>query len=447
MNREPVNPNPVDVSSLIDRGHWTAYQKWLVALVALTIVFDGIDNQLLGVVIPTVMREWGVPRSDFAPVVSLGYAGMMMGGALAGLAGDRFGRQTALLGSMVVFGAMTLVAALAHDTATFGVLRLLAGIGLGGAMPNAAALAAEYVPANRRPIAVTIAIVCVPLGATLAGLLGIRALPLLGWRTLFLVGGVVPIVAAVALRWALPESPRFLARRPERWGELAAVLGRMGHAVAPGSGFVDSGDRSAGRASIGSLFAPEFRRDTIALWGAFFSCLLGVYLGFSWLTSLLTGAGFDAGTANTGITAFNLGGVVGAVLGGLAIARFGSRAAMLTMTGVAMAGAVGLSAMTISPAVGVIPIIAMLTLTGSMINGVQTTMYALAAHVYPSSVRATGVGTAVAFGRTGAILTGYVGSWAIEYGGSRSFFAAIAVAMVSTFVALALVRRHVPARR
>ena len=267
---------------------------------------------------------------------------MMTGGALAGLAGDRFGRQTALLGSMVVFGVMTLAAAMADSTGMLGVLRLLAGIGLGGAMPNAAALAAEYVPANRRPIAVTIAIVCVPLGATLAGLLGIRALPLLGWRTLFVLGGVVPIVAAVALRWVLPESPRYLARRSERWSELVTVMRRMGHPVAADSRFVDSGDRSVGRASIASLFAPEFRRDTIALWGAFFSCLLGVYLGFSWLTSLLTGAGFDAGTANTGITAFNLGGVVGALLGGLAIARFGSRAAMLTMTGVAVAAAAGL---------------------------------------------------------------------------------------------------------
>ena len=436
----------VDIGQVLDDGHWSNRQKLFVLLTALTIVFDGIDNQLLGIVIPTVMREWGVPRSDFAPVVSLGYAGMMLGGAAAGLAGDRFGRQTALLGSMVVFGVMTLAAAMADGTATMGALRLLAGIGLGGAMPNAAALAAEFVPANRRPIAVTIAIVCVPLGATLAGLLGIRALPLLGWRTLFVLGGVVPIVAAVALRWVLPESPRFLARRPERWGELVTVMRRMGHPVAADSHFVDSSDRSVGRASIGSLFVPGFRRDTIALWGAFFSCLLGVYLGFSWLTSLLTGAGFDAGTANTGITAFNLGGVVGALLGGMAIARFGSRAAMLTMTAVAIAAALVLSAMTISPAVGVLPIIAMLTLTGSMINGVQTTMYALAAHVYPSSVRATGVGTAVAVGRTGAVLTGYVGSWAIEYRGTESFFGVVALAMVSTFVALALVRRHVPAR-
>jgi AAHS family 4-hydroxybenzoate transporter-like MFS transporter len=366
---------------------------------------------------------------------------------VAGLVGDRLGRRTALLGSMVVFGVMTVAAALADNTTAFGVLRLIAGIGLGGAMPNAAALAAEYVPANRRPIAVTIAIVCVPLGGTLAGLLGIRALPLLGWKTLFVIGGIVPVSAAVALRWMLPESPRFLARRPERWPELVTVMRRMGHDVAQDSRFTDSGDRSVGRASIRSLFMPEFRRDTIALWGAFFSCLLGVYLGFSWLTSLLTGAGFDSSTANTGITAFNLGGVVGAILGGMAIARFGSRAAMLSMAFVAIVGAVGLSVMTISPAAGVLPIIAMLTLTGSMINGVQTTMYALAAHVYPSSVRATGVGTAVAFGRTGAILTGYVGSWAIEYRGTESFFGVIAIAMVATFVALALVRRHVPARR
>ncbi|MBK5297834.1 MAG: MFS transporter, partial [Vicinamibacteria bacterium] len=116
-------PSTVDVGRLLDQGQWTGYQKWLVALIALTIVFDGIDNQLLGIVIPTVMREWGVPRSDFAPVVSLGYAGMMMGGAAAGLAGDRVGRQTALLGSMVVFGVMTLAAAMADSTAMLGALR------------------------------------------------------------------------------------------------------------------------------------------------------------------------------------------------------------------------------------------------------------------------------------------------------------------------------------
>lgn len=443
----PGRGNALDVATLLDARGWTGYQKWLVALVAMTIVFDGIDNQLLGIVIPTVMAEWDVPRSAFAPVVSFGYLGMMLGGMAAGLVGDRLGRRTALLGSMVVFGALTVVAAFVNSTEAFALLRFLAGIGLGGAMPNAAALAAEYVPVRMRPIAVTVTIVCVPLGGTLAGVLGIQALPALGWRNLFIIGGVVPIVAAFAFRWMLPESPQFLARRPARRAELVKVMRRMGHDVPVDAEFVDpSVGRTVRKASLGSLFSAEFLRDTLALWGAFFSCLLAVYLGFSWLTSLLTGAGFDPATANSGITAFNLGGVVGALVGGMAISRFGSKAAMLTMTALAIAGAGGLAVMEITPDASLLAIMVMLTLTGSMINGVQTTMYALAAHVYPTAVRATGVGTAVAFGRIGAVMTGFIGSWAADYGGTHAFFGVVTGMMVVTFIALALVSRHVPAR-
>ena len=162
-------PTPIDVGRLLDESRWTAYQKWLIALTALTIVFDGIDNQLLGVAIPTIMREWAVPRSALAPVVSIGYAGMVLGGAIAGLAGDRVGRRTALLGSMLVFGVATTAAALAMNPSQLAVLRFLAGAGLGGAIPNATALAAEFAPRRVRPIAVTLVIVCVPLGGRLPG--------------------------------------------------------------------------------------------------------------------------------------------------------------------------------------------------------------------------------------------------------------------------------------
>jgi AAHS family 4-hydroxybenzoate transporter-like MFS transporter len=438
--------NSVDVGDVLNAARWGPYQQWLVFLTAITIVFDGIDNQLLGIVIPTLMREWNVPRSVFAPLVSLGYLGMMTGGALAGIAGDRFGRRTALLASMMIFGAMTVAAAAAGGPATLGWLRLLAGIGLGGAIPNAAALAAEFVPLRQRPIAVTVTIVCVPLGATIAGLLGFRVLPVLGWRWLFVAGGVVPLVMAGLLLRLLPESPRFLARHPARWSELVRLLTRIGHAVDGASSFTDSTERVVERASIAALFSRDYRVDTIALWAAFFSCLLAVYCGFSWLTSLLSSAGFSPSTANTGITAFNLGGVAGALLGGVAIARVGSRVSMLTMSAIAVISAVALSQMTITPASGTFSILALLTLLGGMINGVQTTMFALAAHVYPGAVRATGVGTVVSFGRIGAILSGYAGSWAIGYRGSASFFGLIAAAMLATFIALAVVRRHVPNR-
>jgi AAHS family 4-hydroxybenzoate transporter-like MFS transporter len=434
----------LDVGRLLDDGKWGGYQKWLIFLTALTIVFDGIDNQLLGVAIPAIMQEWSAPRAAFAPVVTIGLAGMMVGGALAGLAGDRIGRRSALLLSMALFGVMTAASAAAGTATHLTVLRFLASAGLGGAIPNATALAAEYVPRRHRPVAVTLTIVCVPLGATIAGVLGIRVLPLLGWRALFVIGGVIPVVGAAALLRLLPESPRYLARDPRRWSELARTLARMGHPTPAGATFVDSGEQTAERASIQTLFGKDWRADTLALFGAFFSCLLAVYLGFSWLTALLTSAGFDAGTASSGITAFNLGGVVGALAGSVAIGGLGSRVPMLAMTAGAAAGAIALSAMRIDVSQPVWPILAMLTLTGGLINAVQTTMYALAAHVYPSAVRATGVGTAAAIGRVGAMLSGYAGAWAIDYRGSVSYFLLIAAAMSATFLSLALVRRHVP---
>ena len=436
--------SPVDVGRLLDEGDWGAYQRWLIVLTALTIVFDGIDNQLLGVAIPAIMQEWSAPRAAFAPVVSIGSAGMMLGGALAGLAGDRFGRRTALLTSMLIFGVMTAAGAAASSPMHLTFLRLLAGAGLGGAIPNATTLAAEYVPRRYRPIAVTLTIVCVPLGATIAGLLGIRILPLVGWRALFVVGGVIPVLGALALVRILPESPRYLARHPGRWTELARTLARMGHPTPAGATFADPVEQTVARASIGTLFRPGLRTDTLALFGAFFSCLLAVYLGFGWLTALLTSAGFSPATASAGITAFNLGGVVGALAGSVVIGGLGSRVPMLTMTAGAVAGAVALTAMRIDASQPVLPILVMLTITGGLINAVQTTMYTLAAHVYPSAVRATGVGAAASIGRLGAILSGYAGAWAIDYRGSVSYFALIAVAMSATFVSLAFVSRHVP---
>ena len=441
-----VKPTPIDVDRILNESRWTGYQRWLVFLTALTIIFDGFDNQLLGVALPTIMREWSVTRGAFAPVVSLGYLGMMIGGTLAGYAGDRIGRRNALLGCLAIFGVATIVIAMVNDVGTLGILRLIAGVGLGGAMPNAAALAAEYVPLRQRPFAVTLTIVCVPLGATLAGFAAIAALPNIGWRGLFLIGGATPIVGAIALRWLMPESPRYLVRHPSRWRELAAMLRQMGHDVPDQATFVRPADSTVSQPSLMSIFGGELRVDTLALWAAFFSCLFAVYLGFAWLPTILTGAGLPSTVASSGLSAFNLGGVVGALVGGKLLTRFGSRSIMVGMTAGAVVCALVMSRMSITAQSAVLPILVMLTLTGGLINAVQTTMFALAAHVYPTAIRAGGVGTVVAFGRLGAILVGYAGPWALEYRGSESFFWLMAAALVVTWLALAAVRRHVPAR-
>jgi AAHS family 4-hydroxybenzoate transporter-like MFS transporter len=432
----------VDVGELVDHGPWSSYQKLLVLATALAIILDGLDNQLLGAAVPALMREWDLPRAAFAPVLTSGMAGMMIGGAIGGLVGDRLGRRVALLASVVSFGVLTILVSVADGILTLGVLRFFAGLGLGGAMPNAAALSSEYVPTRHRPFAVTLTIVCIPLGGTLAGIVGAQILPRLGWRALFLVGGILPLILSAVLWKVLPESPRYLTRHRERWSELGALLRRLGHRVDSDTVFVDSSEKAIGRVSARELLVPEFRRDTLALFASFFFCLLSVYIGTNWVPSLLTGAGFDVGVASSGLAAFNLGGVVGAVLGALLITRLGSRITMLTMTAGAIAGSVTLAAMPIA-AQSAFAVLAMLAWTGGLINAVQTTMYALAAHVYPTGIRATGVGTAVAVGRIGGVLSPYAGSWALESGGAPRLFGLIAVTMSLVLLALASVRRHI----
>jgi AAHS family 4-hydroxybenzoate transporter-like MFS transporter len=431
----------VDVGKLLDDGRWSAYQKLLVVGIALTIIFDGLDNQLLGAAVPAMMREWALPRQAFASVLAAALFGMVVGGFTGGYIGDRFGRRTALLGSVVWFGVLTVLVSFSGDVTTLTVLRFFAGLGLGGAMPNAAALASEYVPLRRRPFAVTLTIVCIPIGGTLAGFTGALVLPAYGWRALFLIGGTLPLVLAALLWTILPESPRYLARQPARWPELTLLLGRLGHTFPPGVAFVDSHERAVERASVRSLLVPEYRRDTLALCAAFFFCLLSVYTGTNWVPSLLTSAGFDVATANYGLTAFNLGGVVGAVLGAIVFARLGSRITMLAMTAGAIAGSVLLASAPISGQ-STFAVLAMLAWTGGLINAVQTTMYALAAHIYPAGIRATGVGTALAVGRIGGVVSTFAGAQALESGPSQ-MFALIAVTLSVVFVALALVRNHI----
>lgn len=444
--RGPAAAPAIDVGRLLDTGRWSAYQKWVVTLAALAIIFDGADIQILGVAIPSLMREWGVARDAMVPIVAVGLLGMMVGAVLIGLAGDRWGRRRALITCVVTFGVFTAATSQADSLLVLGALRFLAGVGLGGAVPNATALVSEYTPHRQRPFAVTLTIVCVPLGGTLVGVMGAEIIPVLGWRALFIAGGAIPLLVAILLAFALPESPRYLARRSHRWQQLSRILGRMGHTLDDSVSFADPGEAAVKRVSVGALLIPEFRHDTLLLWAAFFFGLLTVYTSFSWMPAMLTGAGLDVATASRGLAAFNLGGVAGAIGAALLIVRIGSRPAMLGLAAIAIAGALALAIMPINASASTSAIILMIAITGGAINAVQTTMYALAAHVYPTDVRVTGVGTASAVGRIGGLLSSFAGAWVIGHGGSVSFFVLTAAAMTATLLALALLRRHFAAR-
>ena len=438
---------PIDVSLLLDLGPWTAYQKALTLLAALAIIFDGFDIQILGFAIPSIMRDWHVARPAFGPITALGLAGMAVGSPFAGFCGDRFGRRVTLIGCVLLFSAATVTTAFCHSLFQLGVLRTLAGIGVGGALPNAGTLTAEFAPMRRRALAVTLTVLCVPLGGMVAGLIAARVLPALGWHALYLIGGAAPLLFALVLLTALPESPRYLARFPERRGELAALLLRMGHCVAAGSFFDNGPERKIERGrNLRALWIPELFRDTAGLWLACFACMIGVYLVFGWLPAMLTAQGLDLATASSGLAAYNFGGVLGVLICAAAVTVFGSRGPLLWASAGGAAAALALMFVHIAPRGDHTLLIAGIGLQGLFVNAVQTTIFALASHVYPTPIRSTGVACAAAAGRVGGIASS-LGGAAIIQAVSGSYLAVLAAAMAVTGVCLAIVRNHCPGNK
>jgi MFS transporter, AAHS family, 4-hydroxybenzoate transporter len=174
----------VDIGKILDDGPWTTMQKLVVILAALAIVADGFDGQLIGFAIPSIIKEWGVSRGDFAPVVASGLIGMGIGSACAGLFADHFGRRMAVIGSVVVFSLATCAIGFSQNLWMIAALRFVAGLGIGGALPTSTTITAEYTPARSRTMAITATIVCVPLGGMLAGVFANFVLPAFGWRGL-----------------------------------------------------------------------------------------------------------------------------------------------------------------------------------------------------------------------------------------------------------------------
>jgi AAHS family 4-hydroxybenzoate transporter-like MFS transporter len=433
----------IDIGRLLDDGPFTGMQKLVVLLAALSIVMDGFDGQLIGFAIPVLIKDWHVTRGAFAPVVVAGLIGMGIGSACAGLFADRFGRRLAVVASVLLFGAATCAIGLAPDVTTIAALRFVAGLGIGGALPTSTTMTAEFTPARRRTLAVTATIVCVPLGGMLAGLFSSQVLLAYGWRGLFFIGGAIAIVLSVLLGLALPESPRYLSRQPQRWPELSALLRRLSRPIADDARFVDAEEEAVEQhAGFGALFQAGLARDTLSIWAAFFACLLAVYSAFSWLPTMLAAEGLSTAVAGSGLTAYNLGGVIGALACALAIARWGSQLPLALCCVGAAASALLLRGVDVAHHAGLL--IFGLGVHGLFVNAVQSTMYALCAYVYPTKVRATGTASALAFGRVGAICAGVVGAFVITAGGASAYLAMLGIAMVFTLLALLLVRRHIP---
>ena len=443
-NATPAGRPEFDVGLASDTSPWTPYQKLVLLLCSLVIVLDGFDALALGFAAPALLPDLNLTKEDLAPVLAIGLIGMTIGATIGGILGDKFGRKIALLASTIIFGSMTGAIAFANDLPTLGLFRFIAGIGLGGALPNVTALVAEYTPQHRRSFAVTLSLVCMAVGGVVGGFVSAEALPALGWRGLFAVAGALPLVLAVARFLLLPESPRFLVTRPERSNELRQIFERMRFDVPSDAVFVDRSESGVNKPSAATLLRPPYLCDTLLLWLAFFGCLLAVFMSFNWLPTMLADAGFDLPTSSRGLLTFNVGAIVAAVLVSWIILFTGSRLPMLIMALGGAGGALALSRIGFDPAAPKLLLLTALALLGGCIVGLQVVLYVLASHVYPTLLRATGVGLSAGIGRVGAVLSSFIGAAALSGFGPVGFYYVVAAAMAVTAIALLLVRRHIP---
>ena len=427
---------PIDLRQWIDQSPLSRYQLFIIALCGLALFMDGFDAQAAGFVAPALARDLQIGREALGRVFSSSLAGIMIGALVFGTLADRVGRRPILILCTLWFGVCSLLTALAGSFSSLLVLRLITGLGLGGTMPNAIALTAEYAPARFRATAVTLTFCGFSIGAAAGGFVAAGLIGRFGWQAVFVAGGIVPCVLAALFTALLPESIRFLIAKGGQEQKVVRYLAKLspelaaaGRAVAVKSSPQDAPDSRA----LKQLFAAGRARLTLVLWVIFFMSLLDLYLLNNWLPTVIHDAGIPLQRAIVLTALFQVGGTAGALaLGRLLDRHLSLRVLAWTYFGaavcVSLIGVAGNSAVLLAGAI---------LAAGFTVIGAQNGANALAAESYPTALRSTGVGWALGVGRIGSIIGPLFGGMllSLRITAAELFLAASIPALVAAAVA------------
>jgi AAHS family benzoate transporter-like MFS transporter len=425
----------IDIHKLADNARFNRFHATVLAWCAIIIICDGYDLAVAGIALPSIMKSMGVTAQNAGFMVSSALFGMMFGAIFLGTIADRIGRSRAIAICLALFSVFTAAAGLATDPYVFSAMRFLAGLGIGGVMPNVVAQMTEYSPRKIRATMVTLMFSGYAVGGMLAAILGKGLIESYGWSSVFLAAGI-PVVLIPFILKSLPESMPFLVRQG-RTAELKDILARMEPSYQPHGDdhfAVAAHDRAEG-APIGKLFHDGRGFSTVMFWIAFFMCLFMVYALSSWLAKLMAGAGYSLGSALTFVLVLNFGAVIGAVGGGWLADRFHIKYVLVGMYSLAAVSITLLGYPVATPVLFVL-----VGLAGASTIGTQIVTYAYAGQFYPTAVRSTGIGWASGVGRSGAILApiviGTLVGMALPL---QQNFMAIAVPAVIAAVSVALI--------
>lgn len=388
-----------NIAALIEEQKTGRFAVGLLFWCFLIMLMDGYDQTAVSFAAPAIIKEWHVARGGFGPVFGAGLFGTLIGSFIFGYLGDRLGRKKAIIIGSLFFGVLTLVSVWATSLRDLMLLRFLAGLGMGGVIPNSVALVAEYAPRRLRATWVTLMFSGFSIGAGSGGLVSSALIHRYGWPVMFVVGGAGSLIVALLLIFMLPESAKLLVvqrRSVETVRRLVARL-RPELTLPVDAQFVPGEVQEKKRFVLKLIFSDGLRAITPLLWVVFIVNSMALYFLQNWLPILMEGVGINPQSAGLITTMFSVGGV----LGGLILCRFVDRHGVLAIISL--------------PAVGC-PVVALLGLgmsegwlmlavfaTGFCVVGAQYGLYAVAGMIYPTSFRSAGVGSAISVGKIGSV--------------------------------------------
>ncbi len=432
----------LDIRAHINGRKMSGTQWLLLVLCFLIVATDGIDVAIMGFLAPAITKDWGISRAAFGLVMSAAPVGLAAGALMIGPLSDRYGRKTMLLISIALFGAFSVLSALATDVLSLCVLRFLTGLGLGAAMPNTTTLLSEYVPEARRSTLIAIMFTGFNLGSGLGGFGTALILPHYGWRGVLVAGGLIPLACLPLYMLLVPESARFMVVRKYAAERIARTLRRVcGGEFGDDTRFVVSEPPVQDAAPGKVLLSSGYRGITMALWTTYFMGLLVIYLLSGWLPTLIKDAGLPIERAANMGAMFQVGGTIGAILVGILMDRWTPKRAIAAAYVAGAAFILVLATSNVSSALFSLYVF----MTGFCMSGAQTGLNAFAPSCYPTAVRATGVSWMLGVGRFGSILGSFLGGLLLTMG--WSFAAVIGIlAVPAMFAALSIVASRSAAR-
>lgn len=429
----------ISISEVFDAGRFTAYQYLVCGLCFLIVLFDGFDLTIAGVALPKIADFLHAKPSALGLALAAGQIGPVIGAFILGTLADRFGRKWMLLVSGLIFAVFTGMTVTITSVEQLAFYRFLAGVGLGGAVPNALTFGSEYAPARMRATLITTMYAGVPTGAMIGGLSASWLIPHLGWQSLFVLGAGVPVGICLVMAAALPESLEFLVRRGKDEARVRRIVSR----IAPALGndeeveFVSSGKKLPG-APVKHLFIEGRAAATITWWVI---CVLASYIVWilvSWATTLLRNSGASVLEYSLGFASIMFGNIIAAVFVGrlmdkanpFRVLQVGFVLAFIAMT------AFGMAAGTRS-----LPVIILASFTcGLFIMGAHAGMLAAATTAYPPAVRATGIGWTFAIAKMGGVAAPAVGGFllALHWSVARICFWTAVIGLLITAILLVM---------